>query len=276
MFKNLLTDKGKLVKEVLPAIYFDSSVIIDYYISEGFYPENEHEEIDLDEYIGKEIPDEYSHRIKRQIELESHSHEHILRKLLNTDKKFNEVAALRDKILYEDIKVNPIVSPLAILELVKWFTESIFKQMLSESVGSKQIQRYGTNQIGNYLKTILERINRDIDNDEVPKWEKQGLKDLKLELIMSPSFVYHHGLEGLLQVDIVNFDITNSKVWSEQAAYSFLQMGAADIMHISFAEHLGCEYIATNDEDFKRAGDIIYDATGITVLKGYKEIINVF
>ena len=93
---------------------------------------------------------------------------------------------------------------------------------------------------------------------------------------MSQSFVYHHGLEGLLRADIINFELTNSRAWSEPALYSYLQVGAADIMHILFAEHLGCEFIATTDQDFKRAADIIKEHTGITVLKGYSEILSIF
>jgi hypothetical protein len=47
-------------------------------------------------------------------------------------------------------------------------------------------------------------------------------------------------------------------------------------MHILFAEHLGCEFIATTDEDFKRAADVFKKHTGMTVLKGYNEILGIF
>lgn len=277
MNRNVLTDEGKLQKELLPAVYFDSSVVIDYYAAENFPDEEEkHEEIDLDEFIGegKTIPDELRERVERQIELENFSTEFLLRDIINSDKRIKQVSDIRNKVLYEEIKVNPVISPLVMVEFNKWFTETLFKELASDAVGSKVIQRYGNNQIGNYLKNILDLINKK-DNEE-SKWKKKALKHLKFEFSPSPSFIYAHGLRGLIHADITNFDLFNNRLWSELYMYSYLQMGATDIMHVLFAEHLGCEYLATFDEDFKRASDIIKKSTGITVLKGYKEIIDIF
>ena len=51
MIKNILTEDGKLVDELLPAVYFDSSVIIDYYSTEGYFDHEEHQEIDIEPYV---------------------------------------------------------------------------------------------------------------------------------------------------------------------------------------------------------------------------------
>jgi predicted nucleic acid-binding protein len=65
------------------------------------------------------------------------------------------------------------------------------------------------------------------------------------------------------------------RVWKEPSAYAYLQLGVADIVHILLAQHLGCEYIATFDSDFKRIKDIIMEKTGISVLLSPEEIIRV-
>ena len=264
MVKSLVTEEGKLIDEVLPAIYFDSSLVIDYYVAESFpYDEKELDyDIDIPEGPIEELPAEVRDNLDEYLEIKNHPQEFLLREIINSDKRIKQVRQIRNKILFEDLKVNPVISPLVITELTKWFTESIFKQMASDSIGSKPIQRFGDKQIGNYLKKLMELHQEANKNPEFSKWRKEGLKRLHYELWMNPSFVYAHGLSGLIHVDIVNFDLTMEKAWYEPSAYSFLQIGATDIMHILFAEHLGCEYIATFDEDFKRAGDIIKEETG--------------
>ncbi len=96
-----------------------------------------------------------------------------------------------------------------------------------------------------------------------------------LETWLNGSFVDSHGLYGLLQVDIVNFHLTVSKVWQEPSAYAYLQLGAADIMHILLAQHLGCQYIASFDTDFKRVKDIVSEETGISILTSPEEILDI-
>lgn len=277
MVKSLITNQGKLIDEVLPAIYFDSSLVIDYYMAESLpYDEKELDfDIDLPEGPIDQLPIEVQENLHEYLEAKAHPQEFLLREIINSDKRIKQVRQIRNKILFEDLKVNPVISPLVISELIKWFTETAFKQLASESVGSKAIQRFGDKQIGNYLKKLMELHKEARENPEFSNWKKEGLKRLHYELWMSPSFVYAHGLSGLILADIINFDLTMKKVWSEPEAYSFLQIGATDIMHILFAEHLGCEYIASFDDDFLRAKDIIKEKTGITVVRGYKEIMDI-
>lgn len=274
---DVVTYEGKLIDELLPAVYFDSSLVIDYYMAESLpYDEKELDyDIDLPEDPIEQLPEEVQENLQEYIEAKSYPQEFLLREIINSDKRINQVRQIRNKILFEELKVNPVISPLVITELIKWFTESAFKQMASESVGSKVIQRFGDKQIGNYLKKLMELHNESKDNPEFSNWRREGIKRLHYELWMSPSFVHAHGLSGLIHANIINFDLTMKKAWYEPSAYSFLQVGATDIMHILFAEHLGCEYIATFDDDFKRAEDIIKEETGITVVKGYKEIIDI-
>lgn len=87
------------------------------------------------------------------------------------------------------------------------------------------------------------------------------------------SFAECHGLQGLLQADVVNFELTIDKIWQEPSAYAYLQLGISDIMHILIAQHLGCRYIASFDTDFQRASDIIAEETGMIVLRNPEDIL---
>ena len=96
------------------------------------------------------------------------------------------------------------------------------------------------------------------------------------ETWLNRSFVEVHGLQGLLQANIVNFHLPVSEVWKEPSAYAYLQLGVADIMHILLARHLGCQYIASFDSDFARVKDIITEETGMTTLTKLEEILDIF
>ena len=54
---------------------------------------------------------------------------------------------IRDKICYENINVIPVFSALALNELMKWNAEVMFKQVSSEAIGTKMIQRESEKQV---------------------------------------------------------------------------------------------------------------------------------
>ena len=257
MCKGILTKTGRLQKRFLPAVYFDSSVLIDYWIAEGM----------------EEIP------YQKEIELNTEpSYFQIVRKICRSKNRIPEVVKIREKLIFEEVKVTPVVSPLSLLELIEWQAESAFKQIASEVVGVKFIQKKGKKDIGSYLKRLLEWRKDEIKEQKKNKRESfvsTGLELLMLETCLNSSFAEVHGLRGLLQVDIINFGLTIDKAWSEPYFYAFLQLGVADIMHILLAQHLGCEYIASFDEDFKRVKDIIAEEKGITILIEPKEILDI-
>ena len=95
------------------------------------------------------------------------------------------------------------------------------------------------------------------------------------ETWLNRSFAECHGLEGLLQVDIVNFHLPVNQAWQEPSAYAYLQLGIADIMHILLAQHLGCQYIASFDSDFARVKDIVNEETKISVLISPEEVLTI-
>jgi len=256
MKNTILTKNGKLQKRFLPAMYFDSSVLIEYWMTEGM-----------------EMPERMTDKLLKQNELPYLA---IVRDILKSEKRINKVVEIRKKLLFEEFKVIPVVSPLSLLELMEWHAEAAFKQIASEVSGVVFIQRKNKKQIGDYLKKALElRKAEVIEQKGKKRGLSTGLEILMFETWLNRSFEEAHGLEGLLQVDIANFHLPASKVWEGPSAYAYLQLGIADIIHILLAQHLGCKYFASFDSDFARVKDIISEETGISVLTNAEEILDI-
>lgn len=253
----ILKSTGKLQKKFLPAIYFDTSVLVDYWMTEGM----EMPETETDELMKKnELP-----------------HLQVVRDILRSEKRINKVVEIRKKLLSEKVKVTPVMSPLSLLELMEWQAEAAFKQIAFEASGTVFIQKKSKKQIGDYLKKALELRKAEVKEQKGKKrGVSTGLEILMSETWLNGSFANAHGLRGLLQVNIVNFHLPVSKIWEEPSAYAYLQLGVADIMHILLAQHLGCQYIASFDSDFARVKDIISEENGISVLTNPEEILDIF
>jgi hypothetical protein len=171
--------------------------------------------------------------------------------------------------------LSAVVTPLALLELIIWHAESTFKQYASEAASVYFIQKKSKKQIGDYLKRILE-LRRDEPIKQIGGRKKHsGLEYLWNDLWVGRSFADCHGLGGLLQVDIVDFELTLNQAWQEPSAYAYLKLGISDILHILIARHLRCTYIASFDEDFRRARDIIEAETTMKVLTSPEDILRV-
>lgn len=255
MKKTILTDTGKLRKEFLPAMLLDTNVLISYWMVEGM----EMPETELDEFA-------------RNTESPCLQ---VVRDILKSEKRINKVIEIRKKILLDKPKVVPVVTPLSLLELINWHAESAFKQIASEVAGVDFIQRRSVKQIGKFLRKALELRKAEVKEKRIKPSEPTGLALFMKETWLNSSFAMGHGLHGLLNVDIVNFNIQFAEAWQEPSAYAYLQLGLADIMHILMAQHLGCTYIASFDSDFKRVKKIINEETGMTVLTSPEEILAV-
>lgn len=257
MNHNILTKQGKIKKMFKPAMYLDSSVVVDYWMTEGM-------EI--------ELPEE-------DILLKDEPHEIIIKNLLKTDKRVNKVIEIRKKFLFEEIKITPIVSPLSFLELVEWKAEASIKQISSQAVGSIYMQRKGKKDIGDILAKIIELRKNELNSIKTGKIEKPeqttALEILLIETMLNLSFAEAHGLHGLYLADIINFNFSFQECFGDPYGLAYLQLGIGDILHIMIAKHLGCDFIASFDADFKRAKDIIIENTGMNVLTDPDEIIAV-
>ena len=253
-----VTNSGTLVDSCLPAIYFDSSVVIDYWVTEGF-------EIDP--------PDDMVAMGAKQNEPKENT---VLRDLFKANKKFDSMVAIRRKLTFEDTKFTAVISPLGLLELMEWNAEAAFKQMAVGAAGALLVQRTGKKQTGDYLKKLMELRSEEARKLKRKKREfSTGLEIIMSETWLNSSFAECHGLSGLLQTDIVNFKLTIGEAWREPSAYAYLQLGVADIMHIQLAKHFGCSYIASFDEDFTRVKDIVKEETKMNVLTSPEEILHI-
>jgi len=92
---------GKLKAECLPAVYFDSSVLIDYWMTEGL-------EIDRSEDPMLKITSE--NEPKNLL---------VVRELLKADKRIEKVIEIRKKLLFGIPKLSAVISPLSLLELMR-------------------------------------------------------------------------------------------------------------------------------------------------------------
>jgi hypothetical protein len=253
-----VTRTGRLRAKYLPAIYFDSSVLIDYWMTEGL--ETDWTEDPVEKIIAESEP-------KSLV---------VIRELLKADKRLQKVVEIRKKLIFGPSKLNAVISPLALLELMAWQAEAAFKQYATEAAGVHIIQRKSKKEIGDYLKKLLELRHDEIEKQKgKKKGYSTGLEILMNETWLNRSFAECHGLRGLLQADVVNFKLTLDKAWQEPFAYAYLQLGISDTLHILLAQHLGCDYIASFDEDFRRARDVIKEENKIEVLLSPEEILGV-
>lgn len=186
---------------------------------------------------------------------------------------------LRKKIVNSENTTVPVASPLAVLELMEWQAGTAFRDIASEAVGSVFMQNKGRKQIGEYLKKALEL--RSAEAEEQKKSGKRsgsstGLETLMLETWLNGGYVKAHGLYGVLLVDIVNFHFSMGRTWGEPSIYAYLQLGGADILHILLAQHLGCQYFASFDEDFRRVRDVLKSESQLELLSSPEEVLAIF
>jgi hypothetical protein len=253
-----VTRIGRLRAEYLPAIYFDSSVLIDYWMTEGL--ETDWTEDPVEEIISENYP-------KSLV---------VVRELLKADKRLQKVVEIREKLIFGLSKLSAVISPLALLELMEWKAEASFREYANDAAGVHIIQRRSKKEIGDYLKKLLELRRDEIEKQKGgEKGCSNGLETLMSDTWLNRSFAECHGLRGLLQADIVNFKLTLDRAWQEPFAYAYLQLGTSDILHILLARHLGCNYIASFDDDFRRARDIIEEEGKMKVLTSPEDILGV-
>ncbi len=257
----LLTSNGRLQDEYLPAVYFDSSIIIDYWITEGM-------EISLDEENKEPEWNEIIHGPLVK----------VIRELLQSDKRINQVIEIRKKLMFEEVKLTPVTSPASLWELQEWYAESGIKQLGAEISGATFLQRKSKKEIGDILKRgydLWKAEGKDKHNDPIKG--TSGLELLSQATCINLSFANSHGLSGILLAEIENFywppkQSRNRKQFPSPINLAYLQLGTADIFHLLFANHLGCQFFASFDSDFRRAKEII-ERAGMVLLSTPDEIL---
>lgn len=250
MVSSVIDKKGQLVEKFKPAVYLDSSVIIDYWLVEGLEiePPKEHESPELPHY-------------------------QTIRELLKSEKHLDTLIEIRKKILLNEPKTTPVTSALAVLELSEWHAEAAFKQMASEVAGAKSTSKIGKKQLGDFLKKAIAKFDEEKKEGKIPSVPTSGIEILMKETWINPSFAISHGLDGLIIPDIKNFSITEEDSWGPSSALAYMQSGAADIFHVLFAQHLGCKYFASFDGDFKRVKEILSKEFELKLLSSPQELL---
>jgi hypothetical protein len=252
MSSEILTKTGRLKRRFQPSIYFDSSVLIEYWMTEGA-------EI--------EIPDEIRRTQERSWLV-------ALREILKSDVRFSKVVEIRKKLLSEYVRVSCVISPLAIIELTEWYAESAFKNIVAEASGVMSIQRKSKKEIGSLLAKILDKRKDEVKNKIAqPRGLSTGLEILVAETWLNPGFAKAHGFRGLLEVDLINFNLDIARTFNLPFVFAYLQMGLADILHVMAARHLGCTYIASFDSDFLQNKRHIEEGAKLRLLSSPEDIL---
>ena len=229
--QKILTAGGQLQRRYRPAIYFDSSVLIDYWLAEGL------------ELGDRSLPfrDEQAD---------------LMRSVLRAEKKIQLMGKVREATLILGPEVFPVTSPLAVLELVEWHAHAAIKQIASDAIGFMGDQKKSRKDIGRLLRQLS-----DMELEERKRRRKRGhttpLESIVGEAWLNPSFAEFHGLDGIVEADLIGFDLTHRDVWTRACDLAFFQIGLADIQHILAAHHLGCSYFASFDSDFSLVADML-------------------
>jgi hypothetical protein len=256
----ILEQSGQLKKEYCPAIYFDSSILIDYLTVTGL--ENPYNWID------------------REIEREKEpTYYENVREIIHSEKKADDAIELRRKIILHNntLKVTPVTSSFAILELIEWYAEHTFRNIASTVSSAKYIQRKSKKDIGEYLKQLHKKRQEETEKrrQQHRSLSKTPLASLINDLWLDIDFLFDEALRDIMIVDIINFNLPLEQVFGEPEYCALLQLGAADIIHLLLASHLGCKYFGSLDTDFGRAKDIVNTELGIIVLEKIDEILEI-
>jgi len=132
MNEELLNPDGSLKDEIKPAAYFDSCVLIDYWLAYE-RPDEQFEDYGID--VNNDAYDS-------DFDGWSWRWQSVLASLNLTDSKIDTIKAIR-KTLIKNNKIKCIITPLALSELAKWYTEERFKRILLHSYQAKKVSSFG-------------------------------------------------------------------------------------------------------------------------------------
>lgn len=241
-------DSGKLKEDFHPAVYCDTSVLIDYMLAENL--------------LATPI-------------IPSNQAGETLRNILKSEKRLTQVAEIRKKILYSESKVCPVTTQFALWEIIEWHAEGATKQAIAQKMGVSAVQRKSKKEIGEVICRIVAAAKQE-KKEELPKNRLSSpLQNLWHSISFDSGYALTHSLKGIYVASIVNFSLPPLvDGYPSPFDMSFVQIGPADILHIFFAKHLGCEYVASFDNDFARAKPLLTMA-GMKLLTTPQEVLNV-
>lgn len=256
-----VTGEGKLKKAFLPAIYLDSSVFIDYWLTEGYNFRPEDPVLDHLDRVNE--PPHYK----------------LIREVVNNKswfKRLEVVREIREKLMSQSSKFTLIVTPVTLMEFSKWYAENGFRNILSDVAGASFLKRKSDKELGELLKRTLDASKaEDVQHRAQGKSGASALGFLVSETWPNWSFGISHTMKGLYVADVQNFSLSFERIQAEISAYNFLQLDGIDVVHILLGQHLGCSHIASFDSDFERVKDSIKEDFGIEALTSAEELLNI-
>lgn len=108
MSDGIVTETGRLRDEFLSAAYFDSSIVIDYWLAA---------------YSQEPLRGEVNGRIFGFDKESSVNVYEFLGQILKTGDRVKKVTEIRQRLAYGKAKVTAVISPLCLLELAEWKAE---------------------------------------------------------------------------------------------------------------------------------------------------------
>jgi len=222
-----VTKTGKLIASLLPAIFCDTSFLIDYWHSILYIPglersPNSH---------GDKIAILFNHYVK-------------------ADTRAKKLYKIRERLEMLDTQCKLVFSPACRLEMEEATTQLRFKKLTMDVDEALNAHKKSNKEVGE----VLRKIRKDFIQ------HKRGRRILSINQAFSE--LYWHFFDvtppfsddaffGLHEVDVKNFSLTKRDL-KRLMEFSNLQIGFADIFHLLTAYKLGCQYFFTFDNDFLR------------------------
>lgn len=250
--EKIVDDQGQLLDKFKPAVYFDSSVLIEYWSAYG-----------LDLTSNRPIDQMLRPMFWR-----------IVSEISDTDKNLQLLSEIRHRIESGQSKLFCITSPLGILELIEWFTYSVIKDTFASFLGVKRVERsLNKEKIRKILRKIEGKAKDEPQNPSEPGMPSEPM-NLLMETLIKPAVARFHELRGVIIADIRGFAFTENCAWDAAGELARFQIGAADILHVLVAHHLGCQYFASFDSDFRfsRVREILQKDFHLELLGSYQEL----
>lgn len=227
--ERVVDEQGRLLDRFKPAAYLDSSVLIEYWCTYG---------IDL-------TSNGPIDQILRPMFWQ------LVSEVSGADKNLQLLCDIRRQVENRQSRLSLITSPIALLELIEWFTYSGIKDIFASSMGIKRVERkLNKEKIRKILSTIEEQATADPRSLEEPGMPSEAMNLLTLTFI-NPTVARSQELYGVIIADIQNFAFPEDWAWEAAGELARFQVGAADVLHVLVAYHLGCQYFASFDSDFR-------------------------
>ncbi len=205
MVSPLLRDDGRLTDENLPAMYFDSSALVPYWLAKDIKTAGS-------ATTGPAEPP-YMDLLMKVLKAEEK-----IRKMLELRQRLEKAAKEKDQV-----KVLPVYSPLCLLEFFESHAGTFLKQVASTQLpGLLAIERLARKGLGDSLSDLVELLAKEygaaFDAGKTPDKTTPIWQLVNRISPSKPSVL--EGLRGIVPVEIVNFGSDFNRAWEDGGFYA--------------------------------------------------------